>query len=50
MQLALTPTLYWLVMSIALTGLLWIPYIGYLLRVLGPVEALMESGGAEPGD
>lgn len=50
MQLALTPTLYWLVLTIAMTGLLWIPYIGYLLKVLGPIEAVMEGGGAEPDD
>jgi len=50
MQLALTPTLYWLVLVIAMTGLLWIPYIGYLLKALGPLEALMEGGGAEPDD
>lgn len=50
MQLALTPTLYWLVLTIAMTGLLWIPYIGYLLKALGPIEALMEGGGAEPDD
>jgi len=48
MQLALTPTLHWLVWTIAMTGLLWIPYIGYLLKTLGPVVALMEGGGAEP--
>lgn len=50
MQLTLTPTLHWLVLTVAMTGLLWIPYIGYLLKALGPVEALMEGGGAEPGD
>lgn len=48
MQLTLTPTLYWLVLTVAMTGLLWIPYIGYLLKALGPLEALMEGGGAEP--
>lgn len=50
MQLALSPTLYWLVLTIAMTGLLWIPYIGYLLKALGPLEALMEGGGAEPDE
>ncbi|MCC6926781.1 MAPEG family protein [Novosphingobium sp.] len=48
MQLAMTPTLHWLTLAIALTGLLWMPYIGYLLKALGPIEALMEGGGAEP--
>lgn len=50
MQLALTPTLTWLVLTVAMTGLLWLPYIGYLLKALGPLEALMEGGGAEPED
>ncbi len=48
MHLEMSPTLYWLLLSIALTGLLWLPYIGYLIAHLGPVEALMEGGGAEP--
>lgn len=50
MPIEYTPTLNWLVWTLVATGLMWIPYIAHLLVTLGPVEALMEGGGAEPDD
>lgn len=42
----LTPTLYWLVLTIALTALLWVPYIAELLIWHGPINALRDPDGA----
>ena len=42
----LTPTLFWLVLTIAMTGLLWVPYIAELLAYHGPINALRDPDGA----
>lgn len=46
MMLQDSPTLFWLVMTIIFTGLLWVPYIGELLSHYGPMQALRDPDGA----
>lgn len=40
-----SPLLFWLVMTIAFTGLLWVPYIAELLIHRGPWQALRDPDG-----
>ena len=39
----LTPELYWLTLTVLLTGLMWIPYILQLLGQMGIMTALMDG-------
>ncbi len=50
MILSQTPELYWLLLTLILTGLLWSPYIVQLIVQLGPVKALWDPTGAHPHD
>ncbi|NOZ38207.1 MAG: MAPEG family protein [Gammaproteobacteria bacterium] len=50
MTLSQTPELFWLALSLVLTGLLWAPYIMQLIIQLGPVEAIWDPTGAHPHD
>ena len=45
MPLQLSPTLFWLAMTIAFTGILWVPYIIELLIRYGPINALRDPDG-----
>lgn len=45
MLLQQSPTLFWLVMTIAFTGILWVPYIFELLVHHGPIQALRDPNG-----
>ncbi len=42
------PEMRWLLLTIAWTGLLWIPYIAQLMVQLGPVAAVWDPTGAHP--
>jgi uncharacterized MAPEG superfamily protein len=46
----MTPELYWLTLSIASIGLLWIPYLLQLIVQLGVVDAFWDPTGAHPHD
>jgi len=46
----MTPELYWLTLSIASIGLLWIPYLLQLITQLGVVDAFWDPTGAHPHD
>ncbi len=48
MILSQTPELFWLALTLVLTGLLWVPYIMQLIIQLGPVEAIWDPTGAHP--
>ena len=48
MPLSQSPELFWLVLTCALTGLMWIPYILQLIAQMGPVGALMDGEGEHP--
>ena len=50
MTLTETPELFWLSVTIILTGLLWVPYIIQLILQLGPISAIMDPNGAHPHD
>jgi len=50
MILSQTPELYWLTLTLILTGLLWSPYIVQLIIQLGPVKAIWDPTGAHPHD
>ena len=45
-----TPELFWLACALALTGLLWVPYILQLIFQLGPIRAAWDPTGAHPHD
>lgn len=45
MLLHQSPTLQWLVVTIAFTGLMWVPYIVELLAYHGPIAALRDPDG-----
>ena len=42
--------LRWLLLTVIWTGLLWIPYIAYLIVKHGPVEAIYDPTGEHPLD
>ena len=44
----MTSELYWLTLSIASIGLLWIPYLLQLIAQLGMVGAIWDPTGAHP--
>ena len=48
MLLEKTPELTWLAYTIALTGLLWVPYILQLIVQLGPIKAVWDPEGTHP--
>lgn len=50
MNFTTNPELYWLVLTIILTALLWVPYILQLVVQLGPVQAIWDPTGAHPHD
>ena len=50
MTLSQTPELYWLGLTVVLTGLLWSPYIVQLIVQLGPLKAIWDPTGAHPHD
>ena len=41
----LTPTTFWLALTVACTGLMWLPYIAELLIHHGPINALRDPDG-----
>jgi len=49
-MLTLTPDLYWLTITLIMTGLFWAPYIVQLMVQLGPVKAVWDPTGAHPHD
>jgi len=48
MENSLSPELFWLLMVVALTGLLWVPYIIRLIAQLGPLPALWDPFAGHP--
>ncbi|WP_088310350.1 MAPEG family protein [Novosphingobium sp. B 225] len=40
-----SPMLFWLALTIAFTGVLWVPYIAELLLHHGPIQALRDPDG-----
>lgn len=50
MSLADTPELFWLSLTIVLTGLFWVPYIAQLIVQLGPMKAIWDPYAAHPHD
>lgn len=46
----MTGELYWLTLSLMLTGVLWMPYIVQLVVQLGVVAAIWDPTGAHPHD
>lgn len=50
MTLSQHPELFWLSLTIATTGLLWVPYILQLIVQLGPIKAVWDPTGAHPHD
>jgi len=50
MQLDKTPEILWLIYTLALTGLLWVPYILQLIIQLGPIKAIWDPQGTHPHD
>ncbi|MFT7596400.1 MAG: putative MAPEG superfamily protein [Paracoccaceae bacterium] len=46
----LPPEAFWLVLTLILTALLWVPYILQLIFQLGPVQAIWDPTGAHPHD
>jgi uncharacterized MAPEG superfamily protein len=48
MPLTIGPELHWLILTLVLTSLLWVPYILQLILQLGPVAAIWDPTGAHP--
>jgi len=48
MQLEKTPEIVWLIYTLGLTGVLWVPYILQLIIQLGPIKAIWDPEGAHP--
>lgn len=44
------PELYWLILTIIFTAVLWVPYIVQLIVQLGPMQAIWDPTGAHPHD
>ncbi|WP_340588761.1 MAPEG family protein [Erythrobacter alti] len=42
------PELFWLTLTIILTGLLWLVYITQIISKIGPIAAVTEVNGVEP--
>ena len=50
MQFEQTSELIWLLYTLGLTGLLWVPYIVQLIIQLGPIKAIWDPEGTHPHD
>ena len=50
MQLEITTEITWLVYTLGLTGILWVPYILQLIIQLGPIKAVWDPEGTHPHD
>jgi uncharacterized MAPEG superfamily protein len=48
MTLSNHPELFWLSLTIVLTGLLWVPYILQLIMQMGPAKAIWDPTGEHP--
>lgn len=46
--MTMTPDLHWLILTLGLTALLWVPYILQLIVQMGPVAAVWDPTGAHP--
>jgi uncharacterized MAPEG superfamily protein len=44
----MTTEIFWLSLTIALTGLLWVPYILQLIIQMGPIKAMYDPSGIHP--
>jgi uncharacterized MAPEG superfamily protein len=47
-MLTMTAEIYWLILTLALTGLLWVPYILQLIFQMGPIKAMQDPTGLHP--
>jgi len=44
------PEITWLLLTIGLTGMLWVPYILQLIIQMGPIKAIWDPQGTHPHD